>query len=136
MIFIKRHIGIQRTVFLSPGCGNRRIHLPVDTQSGKAEKGGSLLSIIILHRLKEADHSLLDQIFILSAQKIHGIGFFADLILVFFHDMVQRIPVAFPVSADQFFIRHLPVIWHPYASLPLIPHLFSVFAPCISQGAV
>ena len=57
MIFIKRHIGIQRTVFLSPGCGNRRIHLPVDTQSGKAEKGGSLLSIISLHRLKEADHS-------------------------------------------------------------------------------
>ncbi|MPN61162.1 hypothetical protein SDC9_208896 [bioreactor metagenome] len=108
------------------GCLDSRIHLTGNAEFGKTVKRRLLPYIIILHSLKQADHALLDQVVILSAQQIHGVRFFPYQVLIFFHDIVDHGLITVTEPADQLLVRHLLEFSHTYPLFPArIPTFFS-----------
>ena len=102
-------------MLFSPGSLYCRIHLARHAQIGKSQKTGISPHIIIPQRLKQPDHPLLNQIFTVRPQNIHGLRFAAYQIFIFVHQKIRdtRFPVPQPynqffVAASGIILLHLP----------------------------
>ena len=102
-----------------------RVHLSADTQICKGIKAGISAAVIIPHCLEQTDHPLLDQIFAVSAQNIHGFCLASHQIFILVADVIHHLSVTFPQLVDEFFIRHLfifEMLCHafPFFSTPIL----------------
>ena len=65
-------------MFLPLGGLNGSIHLSADTELRKSIKAGITPHIVVPHRLKQANHPLLNQVFVIRTQNKHGFCFYYE----------------------------------------------------------
>lgn len=80
------------------------INLSGNTKICKGGKRRVPVFFIIPHRLEQPDHSLLDQILLIRARKIHQTRLSPHQILIFFHQIIHDAAIAVPQPPDQFIV--------------------------------
>ena len=105
------------------------IHLPLHAQSSKGGKGSILIRAVIPHRVKQTDHSLLDQVLLLPAYKKHGMGFFQHHAFVFIDQVIRQLPLPGSLPLDQLLVCIVFILFHIF--YPRYCLLFSVFRQLI-----
>ncbi len=97
----ERQVAVQRHVLLARGRLDGRDDLPGDAQFGEAAKRRLAVVAVVAHRLVEADHALLDQVFGVAAGEKVRARLEAHELVVTQHEGVEGALVAAAVGVDE-----------------------------------